>query len=327
MNISTTHKGIAASALLLALATAAPSFGQAPPTNKPQDRGQQGSTPQGQGTGLGEGQRAQQGMEQIGSAYRQLHQVTLSTLQDKARGWKEKPAAGTTRSTDSNPGSPSSAMSTAMSLRGDELLIAACTKGLLAGAPSTSTGNSTGGDARKPSTPLGDERNQGTQPNSDKQDQTSGSAGSELRSVGMILVHAHTSGTTADMDPIGGNNPSNDRDTREASGDRDSAPRNAASGNVGARALKPGVYCVKQTGSSVWLTDQEGQTVLRTTLDSPLAGKSPKAGELGGQQRETGSDSLRTANQGEWEQVFGAITKEAMSSMGWVKQGTVASTR
>lgn len=298
MNISTSPGGIAASALLLAFATAAAVFGQSPQSaTKPQDRAQQGSNLQGQ-----------QGMEQIGNAYKQLHQVTLSALQEEARGWKDKPADRTARGTAS--------ASTSLSLRGEELLIAGCPEGLLAGAPN--------GDARKPATLPADDGKQGTQPNPDRSSQTVGAAGSDGQSVGMLLVCAHsTGGATAGLE---GATQKAEKELREASGDRAAAARNAA-GVISALALKPGVYCVKQSGASVWLIDQEGQTVLRTTLDAQRGNKSPKASDVGGQEREPDLAVQRAGSQGDWEHVFGAIAKEAMNSMGWAKQGALASMR
>lgn len=324
MNISTTRNGIGASALLFAFAMAAPVFGQSPPsTDKPQDKGQQdkgqhGTHPQGQ-QGQ-QGQQGMQGMEQIGNAYKQLHQVTLNALQEQARSWKDKPVAGTVLGTDS-------ASSQSLSLRGEELMIAACPGGLLAGAPSGTANH----DARKPATPPANDKNdgkddnkQGTQPNPDRSSQGAGAAGNDGQSVGMILVHANTlGGATAGRD---NNIQKGDKGPQEASGDGEGATRNASSG-VSAGALKPGVYCVKQSGSSVWLTDQQGQIVLRTTLDAKSGNKPQTPNEVGGQNRESDLGLQRAGGHGEWEQVFGAIAKEAMHSMGWAKQGAVATLR
>lgn len=317
MNISITRSGIAASALLLAFATAAPGIAQSPPgTIKPQDRNQ-GSTLQGQ-----------QGMEKIGSAYKQLHQVTLSALQDHARDWKDRPANGTTRDT------ATVSDTTSMTLRGEELLIAGCPEGLLAGAPSGASNR----DTRKgASAPFGDNKsdsksdsNPSPQSNPGRTDQGAGAAGSDGQSIGMLLVCAHaTDGAKTSLDSKGlkqdGDGKSSDRD-REVAGDRDSGLRNAsASSSTG--SLKPGVYCVKQSGSSVWLADQEGRIVLRTTVDAQRDKANQKPSELGGREQQPGFAAQRAGDQSEWEQVFASISEEAMNSMGWAKQSAVASMR
>lgn len=317
------HGGIAASALLFALAAAAPVIAQSPPgANNPQDS-IQGSNPQGQ--------QVQQGMQQINSAYKELHQVTLRTLQAQANNWPDKTTGKSTsggqdknadRPGQSNNGSFSS--TSPITLRGDELLIAGCSQGLLAGAPSGTASNR---DVRKPAPlPAGgndkSDSGQGSQSNPDRTGQTAGSAGGDGQAIGMILVSANSmGGSKAGMD---GHKRTSDSEAREAADERDDAGTRNAAGSLGAGALKPGVYSVKQSGSSVWLSDQEGRTVLRTSVDAQRGNTTPKSSEFGRQDRDS-TFGKSAEGQSEWETVFAAIAEEAMSSMGWAKQGAVAS--
>ena len=140
----------------------------------------------------------------------------------------------------------------------------------------------------------------------------------------MILVSANSMGGSTSG--LSGTDPKTDKETRDTFGDRDSDTRNA-SGVFSAGALKPGVYCVKQSGSSVWLTDQEGRIVLRTSLDAQRGNTTPKSSEFGSQERPSDLASQNAGDNSEWENVFAAIAKEAMSSMGWAKQGSLASMR
>jgi hypothetical protein len=104
--------------------------------------------------------------------------------------------------------------------------------------------------------------------------------------------------------------------------------------------LQPGIYCVMMTGNSVWLVDQDGAVVLRTTaasLDSRgLKGTestSSPAGAARERDRLRSGETKPVSSSSEdetsstldsplalnWYCVFAALKKEAMNSTGWDK--------
>lgn len=355
MKPSTYRGATAATTLLLAVGTAATLFAQTSPTQ--QERTQNPNQNPSRQTQPGLKDFDSKEFDRIANAYRELHQVTLSTLQQEARDWKESKSIGdpnrgtgdanrgTTGTTGTTGDTAGSLSGSQMSLRGDELLIAACPEGLLAGAPTSGTMSKSdmrpaGTDGRPAGT---DGDNQGTSQGS-TQDRTASASGSLLegQTVGMLLVCAHSTSATAGLEP---STRKGENEPREATGDRDATTRNASASLMG--PLKPGAYCVKQSGNSVWLTDEQGQTVLRTMLD-----KHPGIGTGLGDVRHdrdvndgrdvsgrdaAGSDKDRTGQRdaslalagtpGNWEHIFGAIAKEAMHSMGWADKGAPASMR
>lgn len=305
MNASTLRGGIAATTLFLVLGAAVSVSAQTPSSaGQRQDPLSQGSDQRGMG------------MKDIGDAYLHLQRVSLNTLRQEAGKWKEE-RAGESGDSDSRDVSASSA-----SLRGDELLIAACSKGLVAGAPSSTTMASS---RASDSSDRGD-RASGPQRTPVEQNQTSSrQAASDGQAVGMILVCAHS---TDDASRASGTSDRREKQAREASGEQDRAARSASAATATGK-LEPGVYCVKQSGQSVWLTDEEGQVVLRATMDAHSGKSSSKLGDSRDQDPsgELGSRGLgdRSDDRSEWEHVFGAITKEAMTSMGWSESASFAS--
>jgi hypothetical protein len=85
----------------------------------------------------------------------------------------------------------------------------------------------------------------------------------------------------------------------------------------------------------VWLTNQEGQVVLRTSIDSyqgNSGAKSPRDPNRGDEEDRASERrgvivTQDVANTNEWDYVFGAISKEAMTSMGWTKNADSPSRR
>lgn len=364
MKSSIFQGSVAATVLLVAVGAAMAVNGQEPSRSSPQvERESQGSVQQDR-----MGKADSEAMREIGSAYQSLHQVTLRVLEEKSRNWKDGSQPGTTPGAEGerNPTARTPGMGSSTAIRGQELLIAACSDGLLAGAPSgnarpASSGAAGGmGNSRDAGNPgstgdAGTERGAGTSPSAqrpgDRQGTGLGSPSNAGEVVGMILICEHSNDGIA---RVGATAEQNERRAGEASSERESAlPRNAGSGR-----LVPGVYSVKQTGQSVWLTDQEGQVVLRTTIDGrDSGGMSTDRDQRRGLGNEPGADrdargqteqndqsgqtdSTGRANQSgqngqagerqqgaivtqapggdhQWEQVFGAITKEAMTSMGW----------
>ncbi|MBI1381954.1 MAG: hypothetical protein GC161_12810 [Planctomycetaceae bacterium] len=399
MKSSLFQGSVAASVLLVAVGAAMAVNGQDPARSSPQvERESQNPTQRdSQNPTQRESQNSAQqdrmgkadseAMREIGSAYQSLHQVTLRVLEEKSRNWKDNGQSGTTAGAEGErtPSAQTPGMGSSTAIRGQELLIAACRDGLLAGAPSgerrAGASGATGGmgnnrDAGNTGTPgdAGTERGAGTSPSAQRPGERQGaglgapSLAGEV--VGMILICEHSNEGIARGGATAGQN---DRRAGEASSERESAmPRNAGSGR-----LVPGVYSVQQTGQSVWLTDQEGQVVLRTTIEgrgidtmstdreqrrdggmergtgrnagdqsgqpgqngqsgqdeqSGQNGRTDQEGQVGrtGQSDQRQQGAITTAAPGghhEWEQVFGAITKEAMTSLGWSQTSAAPSRR
>lgn len=287
-------------------------------------------------------------------------------------GTPDRDRAGTGSDSDrvGSTGRVASSNSGAQTLRGQDLLIAASADGLLAGAPSAKT---SGIDADRGSRPSKDPdadmdrgNDRGRDRDADKADRpdshrnadraaagrsavdrafgTKGGA-AEGDSVGMLLVCAYSDDASGSAGrrptSIGSNSDDMDSDrersAREASGTRDGA----MAGSKGGR-LEPGIYCIKQSGSTIWLANEKGETFLKTTIDSShgagqygrdkAAGDDDRAGtdpyDSAAKDRDDMRDTARASGMGrgakndpEWEYIFGAITKEAMTHMGWAHQG------
>ena len=259
-------------------------------------------------------------LNSVTKAYQSLHSTTLDTLNAGATRWSNshsQDATGTDPDTSGDsdrddaqaddaavqdrveeaPGPIS-----AMRLDGEQLLFAACSKGLLAGAPSVAMkGGQTG----------------------------------PMSVAGMVLI-----GETPGSSPIGMSG-SQEGQTREASSDEMAEARDAADSGRNSQkgAVKPGIYSVHQSGQSVILKDHKGQEVLRASLSGTQShgnSQERKAGKQAAGSDETVRDAeaknqerIRQARervaQSEsggapsttWDRMFQAIAKEAMGSMGW----------
>lgn len=275
-------------------------------------------------------QQDPQSMSQIAEAYRKLHDATMSALRAQSSLLANASKSG------ADAGASTS--NATQALRGDQLLIAACTKGLLAGAPTgqdampSASGSSKDTDTRD-ANGEGANRQPGNPPTTDKTlPGASGIAGAG-QTVGILLVSSNdaaraggsSSGSTGsaterktDDQPQDGSTGRSDRATADAS----------ASGARG--ALVPGAYTIKREGASVWLVDANDKVALRTTIESPISGSvthdsgatrggSSAGGGSGTGSGATGSGTTAMGGAHDWPLVFGAITKEAMTSMGWAK--------
>lgn len=348
MNSSKVRGATAATTLLLAVGTAATLFAQSSPT--PQERqNPTGQNPTGHNPGH-QGQPGQQGQlgqhgkefEQIAGAYRSLHQITLSALQQEARSWKETKSSGPSggdlnrgtgdanRGDTGNAGGAGGASSSSpqMTLRGDELLIAACTEGLIAGAPSTMAKFDGSKPDARPAGTDGDGQGSGSSQGSGQDRPAQAGSMQDGQCVGMLIVCQHSVGSAAGTAGIDPSTRKGENEPREAAGDRNASTREASASMAG--PLKEGAYCVKQSGSSVWLVDEQGQTVLRTSLGKPMGAHDPRDVTGGGASDRRGEHDMGMsshAGSNDWNHVFGAIAQEAMSSMGWAKPGAPASMR
>ena len=259
-------------------------------------------------------------MQRIGDAYRQLQQAALSALQEKARAWKEEDEApAATQQDDASPARNAQSPGSGLTLRSEELLIAACPDGLLAGAPSASSASVS---KAQPPGSSGDQRDDDRATPPPTSVDPSGQGGG--RTVGLVLVCSHS---PAPAGAVGDGQGQSDKQAKEAGSTRD--PRTAGGvGTAGAPGpLKPGVYCVKQSGNSVWLADQGGQVVLRANLDGH--GKAPgdaSAGQHAGQDdRQAGAAPPKAMHEADWEHVFGALAEEVMVTMGWTENSASSS--
>lgn len=251
---------------------------------------------------------------------------------------------------DRNTASSSSSTATGdITLEAGKLMIAASPNGLLAGAPVRRTttgstqpfgsGRSTDGrqNQEREDEQTGSEGREAT--GASRTPSTSGTANSgQNELVGMILICKHKQDTEAARTPgdakrhalqqRGGE----ERDTsaEEASSDRAATAR-AGSMRSGQQGLEPGAYGVKCEGDRVSLTDANGKVVLQATIEGGAKkGMNRRGADTTGDREETGRSAERTEdsrsarsamprtgsntdNDGEWEQVFGAITAEIMT--------------
>ena len=328
MNSSALRGGIATAALVLATGTVA-SFsaqeGATPQTGRPTETSQQGEF-------------NQQGMQEIEDAYLQLHEATQNALQEKARTWKE---AGlptpSTEDSDAARDIGATSASSPISLRAEELLIVACSEGLLAGAPISEL---TSGLGSTETSQDDIDFRQGLD-ELDQQGRT-GLDDPAAATIGMILMCAHSVDASSDLRGVSFTN---------GSANRSDAETRAASSPTSPSRLEPGVYCVKQSGQLVWLVDEAGEVVLQTTVTAELSAATratPTTPKSGDPRANDPTDSGRASDdptgapsegmegmdgmedmegmegmgaESEWEEVFDAIAKEAKRSMGWAKNG------
>lgn len=252
---------------------------------------------------------------QVQRAHEQLNAAAFGELQRKAREWKE----GNRRPTGDERPNPDS--SSSLSLGQSNLLIAACSKGLLAGAPTTDSEGLQSPNRGQETSGTGSER----QPEADKPEGSRADTKRAHRTVGMILVATTHSATNSG---VGEDQPRDSR-AHDASGQSDAL-------ETGGR-LRPGVYAVKVTGltgNSISLTDQSGRVVLSTTIQSN--GHAGDARRGSGESSDKGpgesdrsrasldrrsSGPRRTDDSGQsWETIFGAVAKEVMITMGWANK-------
>lgn len=333
MNLPTSkRRGVIASVVFLTI-TSGSALAQNPESSQPRHRDLSAQTPK---------QSDQKGMTEIANAYRQLHDATLSTLRAQTRNFdtingkegndaergSESPIKedGAERSIQDRPTKAASTK-----LLGDELLIAAATEGLLAGAPSADpTSRMQGGAGSK----MTEEATSSTTNRTVNRD------GSE-NLVGMLLVCA-----------LPGNNGARSAMGRSGTdGEMDSSRGGAVDASTATTKLTAGTYAIKRSGNSIWLADRFGRVALRTTIDTDHGMTSrispsptdrstgatgqdktnPDRARDGSEDRatqrqdETKLSRTMNGNSDDWEVVFGAITKEAMTSMGWATDQTDSS--
>lgn len=330
MNLPTSkRRGVIASVVFLTI-TSGSALAQNPESSQPRDRDLSAQTPK---------QSDQKGMTEIANAYRQLHDATLSTLRaqtrnfdtlngkegnDAARGNESpKKEDGAERSIQDRP-----TKATSTTLRGDDLLIAAATEGLLAGAPSADPTSRLQGGAGSKAT---------EEATSSTTNRTVGRAGSE-NLVGMLLVCA-----------LPGNNGARSTMGRSGTdGEMDSSRGGAVDASTATTKLTAGTYAIKRSGNSIWLADRFGRVALRTTIDkdhgitprirpspidrstgqdktNPDRARDGSDDEVTQRKDETKLSRTMNGNSDDWEVIFGAITKEAMTSMGWATDQTDSS--
>jgi hypothetical protein len=258
------------------------------------------------------------GLEKIGDAYRTLQGATLKTLQEKARNWP-KPVGSS-----SNSGSEtgSTANLSPDPVREEELLIAACPHGLLAGAPTGSALSKSGMSTTRPRDPTPSD------PNAKREGAEERAANPSTgilidQQVGLFLVCSHETSPSSSTST----SPEGSQNATESARSRINAP------------LQPGIYCVKMTGNSVWLADQNGVVVLRTMVDPETKGLSNASSSSSSSEAARERDRIRASEEKpagsverdrtfgvgsskeelNWGCVFGAIIKEAMTSTRWEK--------
>ncbi|MCA8971427.1 MAG: hypothetical protein KDC95_16660 [Planctomycetes bacterium] len=275
---------------------------------------------------VGKRNDTQQSRESIGDAFRDLRRATFAKLQRHSEKWSagETPTP-VTPAEDAADGDTDEAKVVATSarpsrnapqLQENRLLVAMAPGGLLAGAP-VMTHRMAAETPKASATPIQDRKFDG---------------GDSV--AGMLLVWERNDDRSRGIGRTDVGRSEQERSASEESG----APMEA-SGTVEAerkrlnelRGLEPGVYCIKRSGDSVWLETQSGMTVLRTTVFRKTAGRVPdeasgdsassgsKSGEL---TADTAGESTkrRRASKGDdssWDYIFGAITKEVMTSKGW----------
>jgi hypothetical protein len=271
-----------------------------------------------------------QDLEPLRQAYRQLHEKALRSLKDGTRGW---PAGSTSSAGDTNRTGSTGATSQAISFREDDRLVAACSDGLLAGAPTT--GTSFGRESQSRSNDPTGPNDQGERASNDpSRRDASDSTRESSRSgelVGMIIVCTHSVDGT-DGHALGGSTRESSRPEEASTSQPDRSTGVETRTSAGTRKLEPGVYAVRASAGTVQLTDKSGQIVLTAMLGDPgLYGGSSQAGTSGADHnRPQGTSEGRPAHVGikeqSWGHIFGAITKEAMTSMGWSKSDHSMST-
>ncbi|MEO6597805.1 MAG: hypothetical protein ABIP94_23920, partial [Planctomycetota bacterium] len=154
------------------------------------------------------------------------------------------------------------------------------------------------------------------------------------QTVGMLLVSS-LDGTAAGR-PVPGSSSGSAGETGDSGRSKSDRPQDSSTGRTArdtagastgmARGgpLAPGAYAIKREGNSVWLTDASGQVALRTSIDMPnptsTSSSSTSPDDAGSSSRGTTTTGTAMGGAHDWELVFGAITKEAMTSMGWAHQ-------
>ncbi|MCA9321321.1 MAG: hypothetical protein KDB53_11330, partial [Planctomycetes bacterium] len=272
------------------------------------------------------------------NAYRQLHRTALDALQKKARSWKSEPANdGSQTDAAKTPSLRTAGVSTPVLLRGDEMLIVACSEGLLAGAPSGMVKVMTHpSDSSDDDLDADDDTKSDAQPSKERRDKTSRTDDPAGQTVGLILVCQHS---TSETSGVSGTDDRREKQDQETTYQRDGTMKSDPAKADG--QLMPGVYCVKRSGRLVWLADEAGQVVLKTTLDAQRGNLGAKATDGYGRdddeepasragkkhQRETVVAMGGNQTRNDWDHIFSALAKEAMNSMGWAKNDMPPSKR
>lgn len=222
-------------------------------------------------------------LSEISRAYQDLHGEARDALMAHARQGDE--AKGTA----------------AIALDGEGLLIAACSKGLVCGAPTQSddAAPKSGSDSDR----GGNDRRRGDDFRNQDQNQGSKERGSQSkkdRTVGLLLV------CECDSSIQGAN--SGERSGRPSGGaGRDEGGVSPSTGKTA--RISQGFYVVELWGNSYMLTDQTGRVVLTGSLqEHPSTSETPKSGT---------NDEPMSAASKSWPVVFAAISKKLMTSNGW----------
>ncbi|MCA8952777.1 MAG: hypothetical protein KDE27_24920 [Planctomycetes bacterium] len=259
-------------------------------------------------------------------AHEQLQRATLEALRQQAGEWRTGANAGSSSTGDATgteQGTPDAAgrgatgaspagetsTSTAGSamagrLQADELMIAACPNGLLAGAPFADgarrsmrgeRGNASGRSAGDATGETDEDRRQQAGDGS----RAGNSSNHEI--AGLILVSEDGAARGQGRRSARGDASTGERGDVSVGGDR--IDRSAPAARPGKGRLQPGVYAVECSGSRVALKDRSGNIVLNATV-APSGSMRPASTE---------TDRSTTARP-DWEMVFGAITAEVMTS-------------
>jgi hypothetical protein len=258
-----------------------------------------------------------QDLQPLRRAYQNLHEAALRALQAGAQEWRSTMPSteGSTEPKGSTGGSSQS-----VHLRSDEILIAACSEGLLAGAPAFGMGS-----ARNPRPISTDDEGQADLDLA-RRDSTMPNSGSSPSSepVGMILVCAHSvnagHGQATEESSL-----ESPRPQEASTGQHDRNRASTAHRSSGGSRLQPGVYAVKTSADTVQLTDKSGQVVLTARLHGDVHGSRPDEASTPPRDRvkpqrvPEGRPDQAGGESQNWEFIFGAITKEAITSMGWTR--------
>ncbi|MEQ8762924.1 MAG: hypothetical protein RL885_03285 [Planctomycetota bacterium] len=261
--------------------------------------------------------QSQTDLDSVKDAYKQLHDAATKVLNDEARQWGQKGDSGKrdAEATGQREGQ-ATGKSTMGSLDENELLIAACSKGLIAGAPTqysmspqrrlerAGNRNEDSGRSGQNGQDGQDDRDDAT---SSRQNTMSG------EQIGLMILCASEKGNSS----LGAQSARAEKIQPEIAGDR------GGNSSMGGK-LKPGVYAVMQSNRSVWLQDENGREFLKTTVHNRNESHEKDSGrDLG--QEETGREDRprlgsNDADQPGWKRVFETIAEKAVVSLGWTER-------
>lgn len=213
---------------------------------------------------------------------------------------------------------------TALDLDGEGLLIAACSKGLICGAPTASdraqpkddSGSEGGTNDRRRGDGFRDQN-----PDSGQRSKERGTQSKKDRTVGVLLV------CECDASLQGASSGERSGRTTGATG-RDESGLAPSTGKTA--RVSQGFYVVELWGNSYMLTDPTGRVVLTGTLEGHPSSRSstPKSGKNDGD-----GESMRereepmSAESKSWPVVFAAVSKKLMMSNGWSDPSVASGSR